>query len=415
MSAAPRLALFLRSLGADGAGAERNALILAGDFAARGFPVDLVLARRRGHLAQDVPPEVRTIELGTGGVAGPWRAAFGDPRGARRLGPALSHPSASPVLGAAPALADYLRRERPRALLSFLTYGNVTALWARARAGVDTRIAISERNTLSARARSARGRRWRVLPALATAWYPDADAILAVSAGVAADLAAVTGLGPERIRVTGNPVVTPDLPRLAEQRPVHPWCAPEAPPLVLAVGKLKPQKGFDVLLDAFARLRSQRVARLAILGVGPERGALERQAARLGLAQDVAFPGFVANPFAWMAQCALFVCSSRFEGLPGALIQALACGAPVVSTACPSGPTEILGDTLPDALVPVEDAAALAAAMARTLEAPGDAATRRRCAARFSVERVAPRYLEAMCGSSVRRKSASSAATAAYP
>src|SRR5204863_8071086 len=111
----------------------------------------------------------------------------------------------------------------------------------------------------------------------------------------------------------------------AAREPVaHAWLAPGAPPVVLGVGKLKPQKGFDVLLRAFARLRAARTARLVILGEGPQRRALERLARELGIADDVALPGFVANPFAWMARSAVFALSSRWEGLPSVLIEALA-------------------------------------------------------------------------------------------
>jgi len=165
---------------------------------------------------------------------------------------------------------------------------------------------------------------------------------------------------------------------------------------VLGVGKLKPQKGFDVLLRAFARVRAARPARLVILGEGPQRRALEQLARELGLsADDVALPGFVANPYAWMARSAVFALSSRWEGLPNALIEALACGCAVVSSDCPSGPAEILENGRLGPLVPVDDAAALAAAIERAL-APSDPAPRRARARDYAIERVAPRYLAAL-------------------
>ena len=410
-----RVALFIRSLGADGGGAERNWLILAEAFAARGHRVDLVLGRRSGHFADATPAGVRVIDLGIRGPLPLVRALAGDPRGARGLGPALRAWPPPWILGAVPALADYLARERPEALLSALGYGNVAALWARERAGTDVRVAISERNTLSLRAAHARAGRWRALPEVARRWYPRADAILAVSRGVADDLARVAGLPRERIVVTGNPVVTPDLAERAAAPLAHPWLAPGAPPLVLGAGKLKEQKGFDVLLRAFARARAARPLRLVILGQGPERRRLLRLARALGVTADVALPGFVANPFAWMARCGAFVLSSRWEGLPGVLIQALACGAPVVSTDCRSGPSEILEPGGLGALVPVDDAAALGDAIVRVLAAPpGDAGARRARAAEFAVERVAPRYLDALRPSATAATNAASrSATAA--
>jgi glycosyltransferase involved in cell wall biosynthesis len=335
-------------------------------------------------------------------------AALRDPRAARALAPALAALPPPWILAAAPALARYLVRERPDALLSALSYSNLTALWARERAGVPVRVVVSEHNTLSERARHARARRWRVLPKLEARWYPRADAILAVSEGVADDLARTARLPRERIAVTYNPVIGDDVERSARESVDHPWLQPGEPPVVLGVGKLKPQKAFDVLLRAFARLRAERRARLVILGEGSERRALQQLAGELGVADDVALPGFVANPFAWMARCAVFALSSAWEGLPSVLIEALACGCPVVSTDCPSGPAEILGPDRLGALVPVGDADALARAIALALSEPSDPAARRARARDFSVDRVAPRYLEALLPRATRVTNAAS-------
>jgi glycosyltransferase involved in cell wall biosynthesis len=253
------------------------------------------------------------------------------------------------------------------------------------------------------------------MPEIARRWYPSADAILAVSRGVADDLAATLHLPRECIAVTGNPVVTPDLATRAGEPIDHPWLRPGEPPVVLGVGKLKPQKGFDVLIDAFARARARRPLRLVILGQGPERARLLDRARGLGVGDDVALPGFVANPFAWMARCGVFALSSRFEGLPGVLIQALACGCPVVSTDCPSGPSEILGPGAVAPLVPVGDAAALGEALLRALDAPdAERDARLARAAEYSVEQVAPRYLDALLAPATSsKKAASRSATAA--
>ena len=125
-----------------------------------------------------------------------------------------------------------------------------------------------------------------------------------------------------------------------------------------------------------------------VLGEGRERPRLERLVAELGLSEDVALPGYVENPFAWLSRAQLFILSSRYEGLPGALVQALACGCPVVSTDCPSGPREILEDGKLGALVPVGDAAAMAAAIVAALNAPRDEAPLRRRALDFAREPV---------------------------
>ena len=402
------LALFIRSLGANGAGAERIWLNLARAFAERGHRVDLVLGRRSGHLADAVPPGVRVVDLAVRSRLPLFGLALRDPRSARSLAPALTSLPPPWILAAVPALAAYLARERPDALLSALSYSNLAALWARERAGVPVRVAISEHNTLSVRSAHARARRWRVLPVVEARWYPRADAILAVSQGVADDLARTAHLPRARIAVTYNPVVTKALAAAARAPVDHPWLRPGEPPVVLGVGKLRAQKGFDVLLRAFARVRAERAVRLVILGDGPQRRALERLVTELGIARDVALPGFVANPFAWMAKCALFALSSRWEGLPGVLIEALACGCAVVSTDCPSGPAEILDAGRLGPLVPVGDPEALGAAIARALAAPSDSAARRARANDFALDRVAPRYLDALLSTATADTNAAS-------
>ncbi len=366
---------------------------LAAGLAARGERVDLVLGRAEGTFLDEVPASVRRVDLGgprpLAGVA-----ALRRQRGhARPLAAALLSASPPWVLGCLPALAQYLRRERPEALLAASTYANVTALLARREAGVPTRLVVSERNALAARARLATKRRLRVLPAVAQHFYPEADAVAAVSRGVALELCGLAGLDPGRIHVTGNPVVTPALHEAARASPGHAWLAEGAPPVLLAAGKLKPQKDFATLLRAFARLREQRPARLLILGEGPERRRLRALARRLGVARDVAMPGFVRNPFAYMARARVFALSSAFEGLPSVLIQAMACGCPVVSTDCPSGPCEILEQGAHGALVPVGDAPALAAALLRTLASPPSAGALRARAAAFSADGAVTRYL----------------------
>jgi glycosyltransferase involved in cell wall biosynthesis len=402
LSGRKHVALFIRSLGADGAGAERVWLNLAAEFAARGHRVDLVLGRRTGYLADAVPAQVRVVDLA---VRSPWPligALLRDPVAAGSLAPALVALPPPWILAAVPALAAYLARERPDALLSALSYSNLAALWARERAGSPVRVVVSERNTLSVRSAHARGLQWRALPKVEARWYPRADAILAVSEGVADDLARTARIARDRITVTYNPIDLAAVEAAAREPVAHEWLRPGQPPVVLGVGKLKPQKGFDVLLRAFARVRASRAARLVILGEGPQRRALERLARRLGLSSDdLALPGFVVNPYAWMARSAVFALSSRWEGLPNALIEALACGCAVVSSDCPSGPAEILDAGRLGTLVPVDDADALATAIERAL-APSDPSARRARARDFAIERVAPRYLAALLPEATR-------------
>jgi glycosyltransferase involved in cell wall biosynthesis len=175
------------------------------------------------------------------------------------------------------------------------------------------------------------------------------------------------GVPRERIAVIYNPIITPELQERVKIPLQHPWLESRRLPVVLAVGRLMPQKDFPTLIQAFAQVRRHHLARLLILGEGPDRLALEALVRELGLEQDISLPGFVANPYPYMARAALFVLSSRWEGLPGVLIEAMYCGVPLIATNCPSGPQEILKDGQYGQLVPVGNVAALTHAIEMAL------------------------------------------------
>ena len=400
----PAIALLLPSLAAGGVG--RSILDLARAFRDLGHPLDLVLCRADGAYREMVPEGVRVVTLRPEwGPAARLRLARLDGSGLGVLArPALLPLRPAPVQPYVRDLARYLAETRPAALLAAKTPTNLLALGARRLADGPTRVVVSERTQLSQSIARSRKWRWRHIAPLVAQTYPWADGIAAVSDGVADDLAATTGLPRAAITTVYNPVVTPELPVRAAAPPPHPWLADAGPPVILGAGRLAPQKRFTLLLEAFARLRADRAARLVVLGEGPERGRLEALARTLGIAGDVALPGFVANPYAGFARASLFVLSSDYEGLPGVLVQALACGCPVVSTDCPSGPGEILEGGRWGELVPVGDAAALAAAMARTLDAPLPAETLRRRGGEFSRERSARGYLRLLLPEEAARR-----------
>ena len=220
--------------------------------------------------------------------------------------------------------------------------------------------------------------------------FPAAAHVAAVSRGVAENVAAVIGVPEQRLSVIYNPAVLPSALRRTAEAPDHPWFADGGPPVILGVGRLAPQKDFPTLLEAFRLVRAERPCRLLVLGEGPSRRELEARVRTLGLEAHASLPGWVENPYAFMARAALFALSSRHEGFPGALVEALACGCPAVSTDCPAGPAEILED--PALLAPVGDPAALAGVMLRALARPADKAALRAKAARFSIERAAEGY-----------------------
>jgi len=361
-----KLSIYLPSL--RGGGAERVMVLLANGFAERGIATDLVLANAEGPYLAEVSPNVRVIDLG-----------------------------ASRVIRSLPGLARYLRRERPLALLSALNHANVIACLAHRLAGVPTRLVVSEHNHLSLSIKTEPSRRGRLMHWFMRYAYPWADGVVAVSAGVADDLARVIALPHKSITVIYNPVVGEQTLSRANAEVDHPWFAPGEPPVVLGVGRLTDQKDFSALLRAFGRLRAQRCVRLLILGEGELRPQLEALVRKLDLEGDVQLPGFIANPFAYMARAAVLVLSSKWEGLPTVLIEAMACGTPVVSTDCPSGPAEILEGGKWGRLAPVGDAEALAEAMLATLAETQhpDVAHRARD---FGVDRAVDEYLRVLQG-----------------
>ena len=191
-----------------------------------------------------------------------------------------------------------------------------------------------------------------------------------------------------------NPVVSPALHREAAKPVEHPWFAADAPPVILGAGRLEARKGFADLIEAFAKAAEARPLRLMIFGEGKERAGLERLIARLGIGDKVALPGWTEDLFAHMAKASLFVLPSTYEGLPGVLIQALACGCPVVSTDCPTGPREILEGGRFGPLVPMHDVDALAKAMLETLEAPLPRVVLQARGEDFSEDKAVTRYLD---------------------
>jgi glycosyltransferase involved in cell wall biosynthesis len=176
--------------------------------------------------------------------------------------------------------------------------------------------------------------------------------------------------------------------------PDHPWYSQGQPAIVLGVGRLVRQKNFMNLLDAFARVRTQRPARLIILGKGPLRTELLAHARNLGIAADVSLPGFIHHPYSYMRHANVFVLSSDWEGFGNVIVEAMANGCPVVSTDCPSGPNEILDGGRYGPLVPVNAPSALAEAILKVLAQPIEKKLLQARASEFSIKSAANAYLE---------------------
>ena len=259
-----------------------------------------------------------------------------------------------------PRLTWYLRRQRPHVLLASLL--TAVPLVAASLARSNTRVIVS----IQGFPKDGVLRRilWRML-------YPRAYATVAPTKGIGRATELLSGLPAGSIAVIGNPVVNEEMFRLAVLPAEHPWFIDRNVPIVLAVGRLTRQKGFDVLIDAFARVRAVMSARLVILGEGEDRPRLERQIRQHSLEHHVWMPGHVSNPYAFMSKASVFVLSSRWEGPGHALIEAMALGRPCVATDCPWGPREIMGsDESAGILVAVDDPSGLADGLLKLLSDP---------------------------------------------
>jgi len=362
-----RVALVMPSL--EMGGTERVMLYLAEGLLQCGFSVDLVVANASGPLKNSVPNEARLIDL-----------------------------KAPRVLRSFPKLVEYFRKYRPDAIISAKDYQNVVTLWAVKISGVATRVIVTTHIDVAVEWKQNKGLKTKLIPYFVRWCYPWANHVVTVSQGAKYSLEKVTGLPSQKIKVIYNPVITPELLAKAEESLNHPWFAPEEPPVLLSVGRLTEQKDYVTLIRAFALVRKKRSARLMILGDGEDRPKLEALVQELGLEGEVALPGFVENPYKYMKRAAVFVLSSKWEGLPTVLIEALACGCPVVSTDCPSGPAEILEGGKWGPLVPVGDAHSLAEAIVQVIERPPDRELLRKRGFEFNVERAVQQYLELLSG-----------------
>lgn len=360
-----RISIFLPALA--GGGAERAMLHLAQGFVQQGIKTDLVVAEASGAYLDMLPSGVQLVNL---------------------------QAKAPLIVSKTFALREYLQHYQPDVLLSALDILS-SAIWAKRLARSETRVVMCVQTHLSQQFQDHQPLTGgRIRPQFVRWFYPWADEIIAASQGVALDVAKLTGLPSDRIQVIYNPVVTPAMQAKLQTAIAHPWFSPGQPPVILGVGRLVTQKDFATLIRAFARLRSERPARLMILGEGNQRAELEALIQALHLKDDVALPGFVENPYSYMAKAAVFVLSSIFEGFGNVVAEALAAGTPVVSTDCESGPAEILMHGKYGKLTPVRDDFALATAIAQSLDQPRNAAKLQQRAAAFALDNVTEQYLQ---------------------
>ena len=344
-------------------GGEISMLRLAQGFAEAGLAVDLVVHTLHNR-ELDIPPGVNVVNLDSAGTVAALRR-----------------------------LVAALRQRRPQWLLSAFAHTNVAAVAAAAMAGTGTRCIVSEHAPLTRQIAQQGGWRYRLLPPLVRWAYRRADAVVAVSEGVRADLQSLAGPA-VAIDVIRNPVLPHDLHDELAQPPDHAWLLDASLEVVLSVCRLSVEKDLPTLVRAFAQVRAQRpAARLLVAGEGPDRPRIEALVAELGLTTVVCLPGRTGQPLRWMHRARVFVLASTFEGFGNVLVEALACGTPVVSTDCPVGPRELLEGGRFGRLVPVGDAAAMAGAIVAALEQPGLPPGAREAAQQYTLGNAAAAYL----------------------
>ncbi|MGB3352081.1 MAG: glycosyltransferase [Mycobacterium sp.] len=359
------ISFFVRSM--EGGGAQRAMVRLATGFAEAGHAVEVLTLQPEGTFRAELSPSVKLTTLASKRT---WSAV--------------------------PAIARHLRRQRPAALLVTEPACNIAVILSKLAARTSSRILIREGLYPSIAIKESPHRSTRLAYAMAPVLYRHADVIVSIADEMTADLARVARIDAGRITtIPVNPVVTQTLRRAAADAPSHPWFDGNIP-IILGVGRLDHQKDFMTLMRAFERVRAERACRLLIMGDGPLRGQLEGARAASAFAADIALPGFSVLPFSSMANCSVFVLSSRYEGQPNVLIEALACGASVVATDCPSGPRDILEQGRYGRLVPVGDFAAMADAISATLDAPVDTHLSQARGCEFTVEKSTRLYLDAL-------------------
>ncbi|MGD9632905.1 MAG: glycosyltransferase [Pirellulales bacterium] len=347
-----------------GGGARRDVVLLCNALAVKGVPVTILVLVDEGPLGGLIDSRVRVVDLGV-------------PR----------------IRYALPAIRRAIRAAAPQMVLSSESSLNVACLAAVRTLPRSARPLIVLREVASPSAAQQYDPSWqgRVAYRVLHHLYRYADRVITLTDGARRDLVENFSLPQEKVAtMLSNAVITPDVTERIDG-----WDGESGREngLVVSVGRLSPEKNQRLLLEAMT-LDADGTWRLALVGDGPERAALERFAAEHGLSHRVTFVGFDPDPFAWLMKAQVAVCSSVYEGLCNAIIEALGCGTPVVSTDCPFGPHEILQGGKLGTLVPEGDAPALAAAIRSALRAPVD---RQRLIDRsldYTAERAADDFLE---------------------
>ena len=331
---------FLPSL--EPGGTERNVVNLANNIDKSKYNVSLVLGIKEGDFLKEVNSDIPIINLNT------YRS-----------------------IASFFKLITYFRIHQPDVFVSAFPRVNVICIVAKIFSKAKTKIIITEHSVFSMLPVIAKSF-WRRLfarffmPTIGSLIYPKADSIICVSNGIAVDLLKIVGCK-EKIKVIYNPVIDGKIYDLAEKPVSHIWFSDPKIPIIIAVGRLVECKNYPDLFKSFNLVIKSHPAYLVILGAGPEIKKLTALVQKMNLSQHITFLGFQENPFKYMKKASVFVLSSLQEGFGNVIIEAMACGTPVVSVNCPTGPGEIIENMKNGILVPVNDEKNMASAILRIL------------------------------------------------
>jgi glycosyltransferase involved in cell wall biosynthesis len=366
-------------------GGTRAALHIAIGLAGLNYAVDLLLLKSGGELEEECPETIRIVRATHSSSCAVFSRVLAWLTGVHYAGD---------LAASVPSLVKYINCERPTVLLG--VGASTPLVLARRLARHPCRVAISAQVALTPIFRRQGRLRGGVQRTLTAFVLREVDRIIAVSKGVAQDMELIRPSCASKIVTIFNPTVTAALYRKANELLADPWLDESHAPIVVSVGLLKAQKDFPTLINAFARVRAKRPARLLILGEGYQRPLLERMIADLNLAESIRLAGYQSNPHNYVKRASLFVLASLYEGCPLALVEAMAVGTPVVSTDCVAGPAEILQHGRYGTLVPVSDPDAMAEAILGALAAPPQRQELQERARDFCIEALLPQFVDAL-------------------
>ncbi len=348
-------------------GAEKMILTLLPWFINAGYSIDLVLVKKTGAFLTDIDQRVNLISLKK-----------------EHVGQSLF------------PLLKYFKKSKPDVFISNLTHLNIVTIIAKFFSGTRSKIIITEHSSITTN-NLQKGGKEGILVFLARFLYPLADKTVVVSEGAAQNLIEAIKINPNKVQSIYNPIDMDRIRILSGEKIDEFWLTEKSIPVLIAIGRLEQEKNFSFLLNVFQTLIKKRKVRLLILGEGSERQMLEQQMIAFGIENDVKLLGIKTNPYPYISNADILVCTSKYEGFNITLAESLACGTPVISMNCPYGPAEILDNGTYGQLISPGDQDGMVNAIIAAIDHPESLPSKEKLmerAKRFSAEKIFSEYQE---------------------